>query len=78
MNAAGETIFLDVPAEEIARRLSQSDLSTRPLLAGETHSELISFIGKTLSERLQFYVQAKHILAGPSYTTKALQALLTL
>ncbi|MBB6609864.1 AAA family ATPase [Pontibacter sp. Tf4] len=78
MNAAGETFFLDVPTELLAQRLSQSDLSTRPLLAGKTQAELISFLGKTLAERRQFYVQAKHILAMPPYTIKALLALLQL
>ncbi|NDK56526.1 shikimate kinase [Pontibacter fetidus] len=78
MNAGGETIFLDVPAEFIAQRLSQSDLSTRPLLAGKTQSELFSFVGETLAERRQFYAQAKHIVARPPYTIDALLALFSL
>lgn len=78
MNTAGETIFLDVPTEFLVQRLSVSDLSTRPLLAGKTESELISFLGKTLAERRQFYVQAKHIVAAPPYTSNTLLALLRL
>ncbi|MBC5774362.1 shikimate kinase [Pontibacter sp. KCTC 32443] len=78
MNAAGETIFLDVPPEILAERLSQSDLNLRPLLTGKTQSELISFLGKTLAERRQFYVQAKHLVAAPTYTSNALLALLRL
>lgn len=78
MNASGETIFLDVPTEFLVQRLSASDLSMRPLLAGKTQSELISFLGKTLAERRQFYVQAKYIVARPPYTIDALLALLPL
>ena len=78
MNAAGETIFLDVPTEFLAERLSQSDLTARPLLAGKTQSELISFLGKTLADRRQFYVQAKHLVASPPYTSNALLRLLPL
>lgn len=78
MNQAGETIFLDVPIKMLAQRLSQSDLSTRPLLAGKTQSELISFLGKTLADRRQFYVQAKHLVAMPPYTINALLKLLPL
>jgi shikimate kinase len=78
MNTSGKTIFLDMPVENIAQRLSESDLSTRPLLAGKTQSELISFLGKTLADRRQFYVQAKYIVAQPPYTINALLALLPL
>ncbi|MEJ8757759.1 shikimate kinase [Pontibacter sp. H259] len=78
MNASGETVFLDVPVKDIVQRLSQSDLSNRPLLLGKTQSELISFLGKTLADRRQFYVQAKYILARPPYTSKALLKLLPL
>ncbi|HEY4650018.1 MAG TPA: shikimate kinase [Pontibacter sp.] len=78
MNAAGTTIFLDVPPEELAERLSQSDLTVRPLLAGKTQSELIPFVGKTLAERRQFYEQAKYIVATPPYTNSVLLALLPL
>ncbi|NEM96087.1 shikimate kinase [Pontibacter burrus] len=78
MNQAGETIFLDVPIKMLVQRLSQSDLSTRPLLAGKTQSELISFLGKTLADRRQFYVQAKHLVAMPPYTINALLKLLLL
>ena len=78
MNTSGETIFLDVPTRSLAQRLSASDLSTRPLLADKTQSELISFLGKTLSERRRFYEQAKHIVARPPYTINALLALLPL
>ncbi|MER2997221.1 shikimate kinase [Pontibacter populi] len=78
MNTSGETVFLDVSVKDIAQRLSQSDLSTRPLLAGKTQSELISFLGKTLSERRRFYEQARHIVASPPYTINALLALLPL
>jgi shikimate kinase len=78
MNIAGETIFLDVPVKKIAQRLSKSDLSARPLLAGKTQSHLISFLGETLSERRRFYEQAKYIVASPPYTINALLALLPL
>ena len=78
MNASGETVFLDVSIESLAQRLSKSDLSTRPLLAGKTQHELISFLGKTLADRRQFYKQAKHIITAPPYTMDAVLALLPL
>lgn len=78
MNTSGETIFLDVPIKDLIQRLSVSDLTTRPLLTGKTQSELISFLGKTLSERRLFYEQAKHIVVHPPYTIDALLALLPL
>ncbi len=77
MNAAGETVFLDLPEEVLAQRLSSSDLSTRPLLAGKTQTELISFLNKTFAARRQFYEQAKHTIAKPPYTINALLALLS-
>jgi len=76
MNRHGKSFFLDVPVEEISRRLLASDLQVRPLLAGKTEAEVNSFLFKTLSHRRQFYERAGTTLHGPEITVKVLQQLL--
>lgn len=76
INRHGKSCFLDVPVEEIARRLLASDLRVRPLLAGKTEEEVKAFLAKTLSLRKQFYEQASIKLQGPAIAVKQLQHLL--
>ena len=76
MNRHGRTVFLDVPVEEISRRLLASDLQMRPLLAGKTEEEVKSFLFKTLSHRRQFYERAGTTLQGGDIGVKLLQQLL--
>lgn len=64
MDLHGDTVFLDVPAQEITKRLLATDLSKRPLLANKSESEIISFLSKTLAERMQFYERAKYRIYG--------------
>jgi shikimate kinase len=65
MNQSGITIFLDVPAKEIAKRISnQSD--TRPLLLDLNFEQLKDKIEFLRSHRKPFYRKAKMILKGES------------
>lgn len=73
MNQHGDTLFLSVPPEELSRRLLSADLSTRPLLAGKTADEIISFITKTLAHRVWFYQQAKYKVEGSDITVAQLR-----
>ena len=76
INRHGESCFLDVPVEEISRRLLASDLLVRPLLAGKTEEEIKSFLAKTLSLRKRFYEQASIKLQGPAIAIEQLLFLL--
>jgi shikimate kinase len=58
MNQYGRTVFLDVPASEIAQRIRKTKLDERPLL-GSTHpEELKDQIEFLRSQRISFYQQA--------------------
>lgn len=76
INRQGTSIFLDVPAEEICRRLYASDLSLRPLLADKSLPELNKFIARTLGERRAFYERAHHSWDVKSYNIDRLITLL--
>ncbi|WP_347157370.1 shikimate kinase [Pontibacter chitinilyticus] len=76
INRHGQSIFLDVPVNELAQRLLQSDLQERPLLAGKTEAELKIFLAKTLATRRQFYEQATYTVAQAPYQVANLLAVL--
>lgn len=76
INQHGVSCFLDVPVEEISRRLLASDLQVRPLLAGKTEEEVKTFLVKTLRLRKQFYEQASIKLHGSAIAVDQLQFLL--
>lgn len=63
MNAAGETVFLDVDIKVLFRRLKVAK-QQRPLLDGKTDEELMLFIQEALQTRLPFYTKAKHVFNG--------------
>ena len=58
----GTSIYLRWKPEHLAKRLSLTDLSERPVLQGKTEEELLSFIAPQLEAREPFYLQANHIL----------------
>ena len=58
----GTSIYLRWKPEHLAKRLSLTDLSERPVLQGKTEKELLSFIAPQLEAREPFYLQANHIL----------------
>ncbi|WP_187264028.1 shikimate kinase [Pontibacter beigongshangensis] len=76
INRAGDSVFLDVPVEEILQRLQATDLRTRPLLANKTEAELNAFLTNTLAQRRPFYEQATYTLGGKVYNIEALLALI--
>lgn len=63
MKDAGTTIFLDVPAEELARRLAP-DSSSRPLISRIPPSGLKDFLKQLLDQRKVHYSRADFILRG--------------
>ena len=72
LNAKGETIFLDVPVGELAKRL-EGDIK-RPLI--QNKEDVAEFVAKHLFERRPYYSQAKHRIAGPSISVEDLVAVL--
>ncbi len=64
MNDVGTTIFLDVPAMEIAKRISASKNPERPLLKNTSDDVLKDQIEFLRTQRKAFYKQAKVILRG--------------
>lgn len=58
----GTSIYLRWSPEHLARRLSLTDLSTRPVLQGRTQKELLRFIAPQLAERDPIYSRANHVL----------------
>ena len=63
MNAAGQTVFLDVDIQVLFRRLKVAK-QQRPLLDGKSDEELMLFIQEALQKRLPFYTRAKHTFNG--------------
>ena len=58
MNDSGLTIYIKATPEELASRLRASK-TVRPIVASKTDDELIPFIAKHLTEREEYYNQAK-------------------
>lgn len=58
----GTSIYLRWKPEHLAKRLSLTDLSERPMLQGRTEEELLKFIAPQLEAREPFYAQAHYIL----------------
>jgi len=64
MNRLGKTIFLDVPAREIADRIIKSNKQDRPLLVKLAPDELKDQIEFLRSQRIRFYNQAAHTISA--------------
>ena len=58
----GTSIYIRWQPEHLAKRLSLTDLSERPVLQGRTEEELLAFIAPQLEAREPFYSRAHHIL----------------
>ncbi len=73
LNEAGITVWLDVPAEELAARLAAvAETASRPLLA--TMGPTQKWLSETLSTRKQFYEQAQLHCSLGSCTAAAVAA----
>lgn len=76
INAAGKSIFLDVPAKEIAARIMKQNLSERPLFA-RTHPEsLKDHVEFMRSQRISYYRQAHFMVSGTSIAPAEILALI--
>lgn len=58
----GTSIYIRWSPEHLAKRLSLTDLSERPVLQGRTEKELLQCIAPQLEAREPFYRRANHIL----------------
>lgn len=58
----GTSIYIRWKPEHLAKRLSLTDLSERPVLQGRTEEELLDFIAPQLEAREPFYSLAHHIV----------------
>jgi shikimate kinase len=59
IKANGTSIFLNVPPEDLLKRIQKSDINNRPLIDKKTsQQELLGSIKKRYEDRLQFYEQA--------------------
>jgi shikimate kinase len=70
MNKLGQTVFLDVPAREIANRILKSNKDERPLLARLAPDELKDQIEFLRSQRINFYNQATYTISSPVITVE--------
>jgi len=64
MNKSGITVFLDVPAAEIARRVAASGRNDRPLLAKADAEAMKDQVEFMRSQRIRHYLQATHSIKG--------------
>jgi shikimate kinase len=64
MNGHGHTIFLDVTASEIAKRILKTKIEERPLLGGAHPHELKDQIEFMRSQRIAIYKQSKFCLSS--------------
>ena len=61
MNACGETVYLQASPEGLFAYLKDAK-TERPLLAGKSDEEMLSFIRTSLATREPFYLKAKHVI----------------
>jgi shikimate kinase len=64
INKSGITVFIDVPAAEISRRIQMNGLKDRPLLGSLPPAELKDHIEFLRTHRIPFYKLAQIILSG--------------
>jgi shikimate kinase len=72
INQVGKSIFLDVPAREIARRIMNSHISERPLFSTDDVESLKDRVEFMRSQRINFYKQAHLTISGERIDIKAL------
>jgi len=77
MNQSGQTIFLDVPAKEIANRLEKTSLIERPLFAKLAPEQLKDKIEFLRSLRIAFYKQATFIFEGSDISVEMIMSRIT-
>lgn len=70
INQAGTSIFLDVPAKEITKRIKSQQLGERPLFANTPLEALKDQIEFMRSSRISFYRQAHFVFSGADISVK--------
>lgn len=73
INQMGISIFLDVPAADLARRIKNHGKDDRPILSGA--ASLVETLDQKIKERLPFYSQALITLKGDIDTSHLMQEL---
>jgi shikimate kinase len=76
MNANGLTIYLEMPALALAKRLEKGK-HKRPLLKDLDETGLVHFIEDKLAERTAFYSQAKLTVNGINVNAEGIKALIS-
>lgn len=76
INRSGKSIFLDVPASEIVRRMSIGPIEKRPLLAAGGKDGLKDNIEFLRTNRLSYYKQATITLTGTVISVEEMAAAL--
>ncbi len=71
MKQHGTTVYLQVPPQVIASRLSNAK-TERPLLQHKTGEELLQYITQKLTEREPIYLQAQVIISGVGISARKL------
>ena len=71
MNSLGTTIYIKLPANELAKRIANS-FHKRPLTEGKSDEELASYVNTTLIIREPFYSMAKITVDGSGTDKNAL------
>jgi shikimate kinase len=74
---SGTVIFLNVPTEEISKRIVSQSID-RPLLKGTTALTLQDKISSIRNARIKFYQKAHHTLTGNQIEAKKIIDLLSL
>lgn len=72
MNDSGKTVFLDVPAKEIAARLEKTNLHERPLFAKLSSEQLKDKIEFLRSQRISFYKKAECNFEGREISVESI------
>ncbi|GHA66371.1 shikimate kinase [Pontibacter akesuensis] len=78
INHHGQSVFLDVPVEVLANRLITQGQEQRPLLAGKSRAELISYLAETIAHRKQFYERASYTLSASEQRVQSIKKWLNL
>ncbi|MET7259509.1 shikimate kinase [Dyadobacter fermentans] len=72
----GVSIFLDVPAEDLAKRIENHGKDDRPILSGAT--SLVDTLQNRITDRLPYYTQADFTLKGEIDVSHLLEVLIPL
>jgi shikimate kinase len=69
INRAGVSVFMDVPVDEIARRMLKTILHSRPLLSGNDEASIAKRVQAMRNERIHVYNRAHHTISSSNPTT---------